>query len=72
MEARNIMGFTWSFSKLRAFEVCSKRFYHYEILKDVKEPESRALVEGAAAIKPLKSGYATARRCRCPTRITSP
>ena len=41
-------GFTWSYSRLRAFEVCPKRHYHYDIAKDVQEPESRALKEGSA------------------------
>jgi PD-(D/E)XK nuclease superfamily len=40
--------FTWSYSKLKAFETCPKRHYHYDIAKDVKEEESRALKEGAA------------------------
>lgn len=42
------MTFTWSFSRLKAFESCPKRFFHYEVLKDVKEEESRALKEGSA------------------------
>jgi hypothetical protein len=44
-------AFTWSFSKLKNFETCPHRYLHYDILKDVKEPESRALVEGAALHK---------------------
>lgn len=42
------MPFTWSYSRLKAFETCPKRFYHYDVAKDVKEEESRALKEGSA------------------------
>jgi hypothetical protein len=38
--------FTWSYSRLKAFETCPKRFFHYDIIKDVEEAESPALREG--------------------------
>jgi hypothetical protein len=36
-------GWSWSYSKLKNFETCPKRHYHYEVLKDVREPESDEL-----------------------------
>jgi PD-(D/E)XK nuclease superfamily len=38
----------WSYSALKNFETCPKRFYHYNVAKDVTEPESPALAEGHA------------------------
>jgi len=45
------MAFTWSYSRLKAFETCPKRHYHYDVVKDIKEEESRALIEGSAMHK---------------------
>jgi len=39
-------AFSWSFSALKNWETCPKRYYHYDIAKTVKEPESGALREG--------------------------
>lgn len=36
----------WSYSKLKNFETCPKRHWHYDIFKDVKEPESQQLKDG--------------------------
>lgn len=41
-----VTGPAWSYSRLRNFEVCPKRHYHYDIAKDVVEPESEALRSG--------------------------
>lgn len=38
----------WSYSALRNFETCPKRYAHYNVLKDVKEPETAQLREGNA------------------------
>jgi hypothetical protein len=38
--------FSWSFSKLTSFETCPKRHYHYDVARDIKEPESDALIWG--------------------------
>ncbi len=38
--------FAWSYSALKNFETCPKRYYHYNVWKDVKEPESQQLVDG--------------------------
>lgn len=38
--------FQWSYSQLKNFEVCPKRYLHYNVLKDVVEPETDQLREG--------------------------
>ena len=45
------MTFTWSYSKLKNFETCPKRHYHYDIAKDVQEADSPHLREGSAMHK---------------------
>jgi hypothetical protein len=44
-------GFTWSYSKLKNFETCPKRHLHYDVLRDVREPESAQMGEGHALHK---------------------
>lgn len=39
-------GFAWSYSALKNFETCNKRYYHYNIAKDVREPETEQLRAG--------------------------
>lgn len=41
-------GFTWSYSQLSNFETCPKRYYHYNVAKDVTEPESEPVKQGNA------------------------
>jgi hypothetical protein len=36
----------WSFSGLKTFTTCPKKFYHTKIAKDVKEPEGEAAMYG--------------------------
>jgi hypothetical protein len=43
--------FSWSYSKLKNFETCPKRHLHYDVLRDVKEPESAPMAEGHAVHK---------------------
>ena len=38
--------FAWSYSKLKNYETCPKRTYHLDWMRDVKEPESDALLWG--------------------------
>lgn len=38
----------WSYSWLKNAETCLKRFYHYNVAKDVKEPETQQLRDGFA------------------------
>lgn len=41
-------AFSWSYSKIKNFETCPKRYWHYDVSKDVKEPEGEALQYGNA------------------------
>jgi hypothetical protein len=41
-----IGGFSWSYSKLKNFEACPKRSFHYDIQRDIIEPETDQLREG--------------------------
>lgn len=62
-----VPGFSWSYSQLKNFETCPKRYYHYNVAKDIKEPETDQLREGNALHKhfenrvlhntPLPLGY---------------
>ena len=36
----------WSFSRIKAFEQCPKKFYHLKVSKDYKEPETEAMTYG--------------------------
>lgn len=38
--------FAWGYSKLKNYETCPKRHFHYDISKDVREPESDQLKDG--------------------------
>lgn len=40
--------FTWSFSQLKGYETCPRRYYHYNVAKDVVELETSQLAEGNA------------------------
>lgn len=37
---------TWSFSRIKAFEQCPKKFYHLKVSKDYVEPETDAMTYG--------------------------
>lgn len=41
-------SFAWSYSKIKNYETCPKRYWHYDVSKDVKEPEGEALQYGNA------------------------
>jgi hypothetical protein len=53
-------GFSWSYSKLKNYETCPKRHYHYDIAKDVRDPETAEILHGNrmhdAYAKYLKAG----------------
>ena len=36
----------WSFSSLKTFTTCPKKFYHIKVLKDIKEPEGEQALYG--------------------------
>jgi len=58
--------FTWSFSALSAFSTCPKRFFHYNVIKDIQEPESSALREGSEMHRAFEA------RVRDGTRLPMP
>ena len=45
----------WSYSRLKSFEDCPKKFYHLNIARDVKEQPSEAMTAGANDHKHLES-----------------
>lgn len=45
--------FSWSYSKLKNFEVCPKRHYNVDVIKSFKEEEGEALQWGNAVHKAL-------------------
>lgn len=38
----------WSFSSLKTFQQCPKKYYHTKVVKDVKEPDTQATLYGKA------------------------
>jgi len=44
--AVNDKPFAWSYSQLKNFETCPSRYYHYNVIKDVVEPETDQLKSG--------------------------
>ena len=36
----------WSYSSLKLFEQCPKKYYHLRVVKDVKEPPTEAIIYG--------------------------
>jgi hypothetical protein len=43
--------YAWSYSSLKNYETCPKRYGHYNVLKDVVEPETAQLAAGNALHK---------------------
>jgi hypothetical protein len=52
--------FSWSYSVLKNYETCPKRYYHYNVIKDVKEPETDQLREGNRLHKSFENRVASA------------
>jgi len=46
--------FTWSFSNLKAYEQCPKRYWHLKVQKDYREAESEVLLHGKAVHRALE------------------
>jgi hypothetical protein len=40
------MSIVWSFSSLKTFQQCPKKYYHNKILKDIREPDTKATLYG--------------------------
>ena len=43
------MSIVWSYSSLKTFQQCPKKYYHTKVAKDVKEPDTQATLYGKAA-----------------------
>lgn len=43
-----VPGFSWSYSVLKNYETCPRRYYAYNVKRDVSEPESDAIKQGHA------------------------
>lgn len=43
------MSVVWSFSSLKTFQQCPRKYYHTKVAKDVKEPDTQATLYGKAA-----------------------
>jgi CRISPR/Cas system-associated exonuclease Cas4 (RecB family) len=41
----------WSYSSITLFDQCPKKYYHLRVAKDIKEPESEAMLYGSAVHK---------------------
>ena len=42
---------TWSYSSLKTFQQCPKKYYHTKVAKDVKEPDTTATLYGKSVHK---------------------
>lgn len=58
--------FAWSYSRLKNYETCPKRHYHYDIARDIAEPQTPQLSEGNATHKAFEN------RVRHGTRLPLP
>lgn len=45
----NTKPIVWSFSSLKTFQQCPRKYYHTKILKDVREPDTVATLYGKSA-----------------------
>lgn len=43
------MSVVWSYSSLKTFQQCPRKYYHTKVAKDVKEPDTQATLYGKAA-----------------------
>jgi hypothetical protein len=54
----NVPGFTWSYSVLKNYETCPRRYHAYNVARDVTEPESDAIKQGHAVHAAFKARVA--------------
>lgn len=40
------MSIVWSYSSLKTFQQCPKKYYHTKVAKDIKEPDTKATLYG--------------------------
>jgi hypothetical protein len=50
---------TWSYSSIKTFEQCPKKYYHLKVVKDVKDEGSEATIYGNEAHKAAEEYVAT-------------
>lgn len=43
------MSIVWSFSSLKTFQQCPLKYYHTKVIKDIKEPDTKATLYGKTA-----------------------
>jgi len=43
------MSIIWSYSSLKTFQQCPKKYYHTKVAKDIKEPDTQATLYGKQA-----------------------
>jgi len=43
------MSIVWSYSSLKTFQQCPKKYYHTKVAKDIKEPDTQATLYGKQA-----------------------
>jgi hypothetical protein len=46
---RSYMNVVWSFSSLKTFQQCPKKYYHTKVAKDIVEPDTTATLYGKQA-----------------------
>ena len=54
-----VPGFTWSYSALKNFETCPRRYNEYNVAKTVHEPESEPIKQGHAVHAAFKNRVAS-------------
>jgi hypothetical protein len=47
--SRISMNIVWSFSSLKTFQQCPRKYYHTKIARDIKEPDTQATLYGKTA-----------------------
>jgi hypothetical protein len=40
------LPFSWTYTKIKNYETCAKRYFHYDLQKDIREPETEQLRAG--------------------------
>jgi hypothetical protein len=64
--------FTWSYSALKSFNICPKRYYHYSVAKDITEPVSEHLRVGWDTHKAFELRVKEGRKLPLPLAVHEP
>lgn len=62
----------WSYSRLTGFEDCPRRFWHLNVKKDLKEPETQAMADGQALHKAFELRLRDAKPLPIHLRVHEP